>query len=100
MWSTRHRASTDFDFSAHSAAKSLLPKQYVLSLRSPPPLLLQSILNPCSSTQASALYEAIEAAEGVDESGLPHQAYTVPEGATVDPSVGGGQGQKLFDANQ
>ncbi|KAK4698491.1 SH3 domain-containing YSC84-like protein 1, partial [Phenoliferia sp. Uapishka_3] len=44
---------------------------------------------------ASALYEAIEAAEGVDESGLPDQAYTVPEGGFVDPSHGG---QKIFDA--
>ncbi|KAI5478850.1 actin cortical patch component Lsb4, partial [Pseudohyphozyma bogoriensis] len=40
---------------------------------------------------ASALYETIEAAETVDESGLPQQAYTVPEG-----SLGGKEG--LFDA--
>lgn len=42
---------------------------------------------------ASALYEAIEAAEGVDESGLPDNAYVVPDGSGV-----GGEGQKLFDA--
>lgn len=29
---------------------------------------------------ASALYETIEAAEGIDESGLPEQAYVVPDG--------------------
>ncbi|KAM0751987.1 DUF500-domain-containing protein [Meredithblackwellia eburnea MCA 4105] len=53
---------------------------------------------------ASALYETIEAAEAVDESGLPSQAYVVPEGGVVDPSLGpaaatSGQSQKIFDAS-
>ncbi|GAA5912413.1 hypothetical protein JCM8208_005162 [Rhodotorula glutinis] len=57
---------------------------------------------------ASALYECIEAAESVDEAGLPDQAYQVPEGtlggtAPLDPTTGSAraptsQGQKLFDA--
>lgn len=60
---------------------------------------------------ASALYETIEAAESIDESGLPEAAYTVPDGqlggqAPLDPTTGrpsaagGGiqQGESLFDA--
>lgn len=53
---------------------------------------------------ASALYETIEAAEGIDESGLPDQAYTVPDGALggqnpLGSSPGGGtRNEKLFDA--
>ncbi|GAA5878054.1 hypothetical protein JCM8547_005607 [Rhodosporidiobolus lusitaniae] len=63
---------------------------------------------------ASALYETIEAAESVDESGLPQDAaYTVPEGTlggheslNVSQGVGQGlgakqgQGQELFDAGR
>jgi hypothetical protein len=68
--------------------------------------------------QASALYETIEAAESIDESGLPDQAYVVPEGtlggtAPLNPTTGsaasvpppattttGGnpQSQQIFDA--
>ena len=60
--------------------------------------------------QASALYETIEAAESVDESGLPDQAYTVPDntlgaqaplGATAGAGAGAGAGSKadtVFDA--
>ncbi|GAA5929141.1 hypothetical protein JCM1841_005148 [Sporobolomyces salmonicolor] len=60
---------------------------------------------------ASALYETIEAAESIDESGLPDHAYVVPDGtlggaAPLNPSTGaastsaaGAQtGEKLFDA--
>ncbi|GAA5969592.1 hypothetical protein JCM8115_003084 [Rhodotorula mucilaginosa] len=67
---------------------------------------------------ASALYETIEAAESIDESGLPDQAYVVPEGtlggtAPLNPTTGsaasvpppattttGGnpQSQQIFDA--
>lgn len=66
--------------------------------------------------QASALYETIEAAESIDESGLPDQAYVVPEGtlggtaplnpttrsaASVSPPAttrGKPQSQQIFDA--
>ncbi|GAA5852474.1 hypothetical protein JCM9279_003461 [Rhodotorula babjevae] len=57
---------------------------------------------------ASALYETIEAAESVDEAGLPDQAFVVPEGtlggtAPLNATTGSAgaptsQGQKLFDA--
>lgn len=58
---------------------------------------------------ASALYETIEAAESIDESGLPDAAYTVPDGqlggeTPLDPTTGrptatgGKQGESLFDA--
>ncbi|GAA5850536.1 hypothetical protein JCM5353_009027 [Sporobolomyces roseus] len=58
---------------------------------------------------ASALYETIESAESIDESGLPESAYTVPEGqlggtAPLDPTTGrptqtgGKEGERLFDA--
>ncbi|GAA6054715.1 hypothetical protein JCM3770_000045 [Rhodotorula araucariae] len=57
---------------------------------------------------ASALYETIEAAESIDEAGLPDQAYVVPEGtlggtAPLSAATGAAgaptsQGQKLFDA--
>ncbi|GAA5844205.1 hypothetical protein JCM3766R1_000967 [Sporobolomyces carnicolor] len=60
---------------------------------------------------ASALYETIEAAESIDETGLPEAAYTVPDGQLggtrpLDPTTGkpvpggaGGQpGESLFDA--
>lgn len=45
--------------------------------------------------QASALYEAIEAAEGTDEAGLPDQAYTVPDGTQSQQPL---KGSALFDA--
>lgn len=41
---------------------------------------------------ASNLYEILELAETIDESGLPDQAYTVPEG-----SLGGKE--SLFDSS-
>ncbi|GAA5879234.1 hypothetical protein JCM3774_003529 [Rhodotorula dairenensis] len=65
---------------------------------------------------ASALYETIEAAESIDESGLPDQAYVVPEGtvgatAPLSPTAGddvplpttattgaGAKSQHIFDA--
>ncbi|GAA6007154.1 uncharacterized protein JCM10292_004138 [Rhodotorula paludigena] len=57
---------------------------------------------------ASALYETIEAAESIDESGLPDQAYVVPDGslggtAPLDAQTGAAgrptnRGEKLFDA--
>ncbi|GAA5985866.1 hypothetical protein JCM11641_005326 [Rhodosporidiobolus odoratus] len=55
---------------------------------------------------ASALYETIEAAESIDESGLPDAAYTVPDGTLggANPLAGSSsaapqsQGQKIFDA--
>lgn len=65
---------------------------------------------------ASALYETIEAAESIDESGLPDQAYVVPEGtlggtAPLNPTTGSAasvsppattrgkpQSQQIFDA--
>lgn len=63
---------------------------------------------PLGRAQASALYETIEAAESIDESGLPQQAYVVPEGtvgataplstAGQAPAQGGQGGQKIFDA--
>ncbi|CEQ41595.1 SPOSA6832_03331, partial [Sporobolomyces salmonicolor] len=61
--------------------------------------------------RASALYETIEAAESIDESGLPDHAYVVPDGtlggaAPLNPSTGAAStsaaeaqtGEKLFDA--
>ncbi|GAA6044321.1 hypothetical protein JCM8097_004474 [Rhodosporidiobolus ruineniae] len=54
---------------------------------------------------ASALYETIEAAESVDESGLPDQGFIVPEGTVggAEPLQGSGakasQGERLFDAS-
>ncbi|ORY69446.1 hypothetical protein BCR35DRAFT_308034 [Leucosporidium creatinivorum] len=55
---------------------------------------------------ASALYETIEAAEGIDESGLPDQAYVVPDGtlgeqaplSTSATAASPAKGDKLFDA--
>lgn len=48
--------------------------------------------------QASALYETIEAAESIDESGLPDSAYVVPEGtvgasAPLHPNAGSAGGE-------
>ncbi|KAK4049889.1 hypothetical protein OIO90_005278 [Microbotryomycetes sp. JL221] len=59
---------------------------------------------------ASSLYECLEAAEQVDESGLPDQAYvvadgtlgeTAPLGTSTTTTTGGGTtpGSRLFDAN-
>ncbi|GAA5833110.1 hypothetical protein JCM11251_006519 [Rhodosporidiobolus azoricus] len=54
---------------------------------------------------ASSLYETIESAESVDESGLPNAAYTVPTGSLggADPLSGSTaaqrkEGERLFDA--
>ncbi|GAA6023907.1 hypothetical protein JCM10207_009270 [Rhodosporidiobolus poonsookiae] len=71
-----------------------LPAVDLLSGKVPPP------------EAASALYEILEAAESVDESGLPDSAYTVPEGSLggADPLKGSSQapakreGERLFDA--
>ncbi|BGP26000.1 actin cortical patch component Lsb4 [Rhodotorula toruloides] len=78
-----------------------IPALELLSGKVPPP------------EAASALYETIEAAESIDESGLPQQAYVVPEGTlggTAPLSAGAGSstaaagqagqqgGQKIFDA--
>lgn len=55
---------------------------------------------------ASALYEAIEAAEGIDESGLPDQAYVVEEGSLGgqvpigSSAAGRGKEGALFDAGE
>ncbi|KDE06359.1 hypothetical protein MVLG_03267 [Microbotryum lychnidis-dioicae p1A1 Lamole] len=52
---------------------------------------------------ASAMYEAIEAAEGVDETGLPDQAYVVPEGTVAETTPlahGVGSGIPMFDASK
>lgn len=82
---------------SRSCASSSLWASYILSLTS-----------ASSRSQASALYETIEAAESVDEAGLPDQAFVVPEGtlggtAPLNPTTGTAgaptsQGQKLFDA--
>lgn len=50
---------------------------------------------------ASRLYEIIEAAEGLDESGLPGEAYVPTETGEHIPVTGTGlpsQGQTVFDA--
>ena len=46
---------------------------------------------------ASRLYEIIEAAEGLDESGLPDNSY-VPD-AAGDIKLGGDGGHTVFDAD-
>lgn len=47
---------------------------------------------------ASRLYEIIEAAEGLDESGVPQEAY-VPTATGEHIKVGAdGEGQTVFDA--
>ncbi|KAK4050249.1 hypothetical protein OIV83_003570 [Microbotryomycetes sp. JL201] len=53
---------------------------------------------------ASSLYECLEAAEQVDESGLPDQAYVVPDGtlgqtAPLRGDTTAASGGKIFDAN-
>lgn len=47
---------------------------------------------------ASALYETIEAAETVDESGLPDAAYVVPDGAVGTQVPLSTNNNKLFEA--
>lgn len=90
-----------------TAARSLHRKQCVPS--SPSLLGIRVLVADPSPAQASALYETIEAAESIDESGLPQQAYVVPEGtlgATAPLSTAGAGttasqaqgGQKIFDA--
>lgn len=64
---------------------SVVPARDILGGRVPPPEV------------ASRLYEIIEAAEGLDESGLPEQSY-VPT-ATGDHMTMGRQGNHMvFDA--
>jgi lipid-binding SYLF domain-containing protein len=67
---------------------SAVPAKDILGGRVPPP------------EAASRLYEIIEAAEGLDETGVPEAAY-VPS-ATGEPIHVGphGTGQMVFDANQ
>jgi len=67
---------------------SPVPSRDILGGRVPPPEI------------ASTLYEIIEAAEGVDESGLPDEAY-VPDGSGgyhIATPQGGAGGQTVFDA--
>lgn len=47
---------------------------------------------------ASRLYEIIEAAEGLDESGLPEAAY-VPTASGDHMEIGRGQNHMVFDAD-
>lgn len=65
---------------------SPVPARDILGGRVPPPEV------------ASRLYEIIEAAEGLDESGIPEAAY-VPTADGEHIKVGGdGEGQTVFDA--
>ena len=65
---------------------SPIPARDILGGRVPPPEV------------ASGLYEIIEAAEGLDESGLPDQAY-VPTAAGDHMTLGGRGNQMVFDAD-
>ena len=67
---------------------SPVPARDILSGRVPPPEV------------ASRLYEIIEAAEGLDESGLPDQAYIpTTTGEHLHPGGGAAMGQTVFDAD-
>jgi len=105
------RSATDsfFPISVKTAAKFLLLKPYVSTSFSFWPDSTANTPPRCCAQQASALYETIESAESIDESGLPESAYTVPEGqlggtAPLDPTTGrptqtgGKEGERLFDA--
>jgi hypothetical protein len=65
---------------------SPVPAKDILGGRVPPPEV------------ASRLYEIIEAAEGLDESGLPEQAY-VPTAAGDHMEMGRHGNQMVFDAD-
>jgi hypothetical protein len=65
---------------------SPVPAKDILSGRVPPPEV------------ASRLYEIIEAAEGLDESGLPQQSY-VPTAAGDHMAMGQHGNQMVFDAD-
>jgi len=64
---------------------SPVPARDILGGRVPPPEV------------ASRLYEIIEAAEGLDESGVPEAAY-VPTSTGEHIKVGDGEGHTVFDA--
>jgi len=68
---------------------SVVPARDILGGRVPPPEI------------ASNLYEIIEAAEGLDETGLPHEAYVPDEtgGYRIATPQGGPGGQTVFDAD-
>lgn len=70
---------------------SPIPARDILEGRVPPPEV------------ASRLYEIIEAAEGLDESNIPAEAYLPGEQGEHVPvggySVGGGGQQTVFDAD-
>jgi len=65
---------------------SPVPARDILNGRVPPPEV------------ASRLYEIIEAAEGLDESGLPEQAY-IPTAAGDHMAMGRHGNQMVFDAD-
>ena len=68
---------------------SVIPARDILGGRVPPPEI------------ASRLYEIIEAAEGLDESGLPGEAYVpTASGEHIPVTTAGmpGAGQTVFDA--
>jgi hypothetical protein len=67
---------------------SPVPARDILGGRVPPPEV------------ASRLYEIIEAAEGLDESGLPQEAYVpTTTGEHLNPGGGAVMGQTVFDAD-
>lgn len=83
-----------------------IPALDLLTGKVPPPEAVLPLALACGSPlylralQASALYETIEAAEGIDESGLPDQAYVVPTGQIGEQqplSTAGGK-DDLFNA--
>lgn len=67
---------------------SSIPAKDILTGRVPPPAI------------ASKMYEIIEAAEGLDESGLPHEAYVpAADGDHIVLNQGGLDDQTVFDAD-
>jgi len=76
------RRDTNKDFYGSS-----IPAKDILSGRVPPPAI------------ASKLYEIIEAAEGLDETGLPATAY-VPTATGEHVAVGSGGDHMVFDAGK
>ncbi|KZS92887.1 DUF500-domain-containing protein [Sistotremastrum niveocremeum HHB9708] len=64
---------------------SPIPARDILGGRVPPPEI------------ASKLYEIIEAAEGLDESGLPQEAY-IPTATGEHIAVGSGEGYQVHDS--
>lgn len=65
---------------------SPIPAKDILGGRVPPPEI------------ASRLYEIIEAAEGLDEAGLPDQAY-VPDASGGHINLSHNNNQTVFDAD-